>query len=234
MAAESKTYLLDICWTLYRSNTTFDFIDFITTDNGYRRRRQLRRCRLWRLIHHLVFRLTRRDRWREDAIRQLQGMRRDEIERLARLFVNNVLAEKKIEAVWQTIQDADNIVILSSTLEPIANAIARQLPVVPKKIYSTELSYHDDIATGQVLTDRLPQKLNSEQQPAPRSYIIITDNTSDLELIAKAEQAYIVTYHNQRRWQKLIADKISELKRHGTETIPPAHIHYLASHGTHE
>lgn len=96
-------------------------------------------------------------------------------------FVKIYLERRKIMESWNIIAGR-KIIIASGTIKPIADAVAEELGALA--VYSGDVFKRDII------------KNYSE-------YDIITDNISDLPLIQKANKAYIVTYNNESRWDKL-------------------------------
>lgn len=207
------THYYDICWTLYRSNTTFDFIDYVLLGDGdkptivrergakYSKIRKLRQIRLFRLANLCIFKLTRRDLWREYAIKQLAGLTQKQVEQLAGDFADNHLSKLKISKIWEKIQtDGDNY-LLSSTIEPIAKAVSQQIGNCPYK--ATTLEYEDDTLTGKICNDLLSCKISDDGMPSG-DYSICTDNLTDINLIVKAKEATIVTYDNKQRWLRLL------------------------------
>ena len=219
----NKNILVDICWTLYKSNTTQDFIDFVATDKSYRRWRRLQRSRTVRFLLHAYVRLTGIDPWRRYAVRQLRGMPREQLTIKAEEFVSG-LEQRKVEPVWQLFDNAQHIVLLSSTLDIVAQAVAGKLPREPEQVMASTLGFDGDMCTGEITSDRLTQKLTDSQAAKFRPYTIITDNISDLPLIAKSRQAYIVTYRNQWRWKRRLANM--NKSNHSITFIPSNGEHY--------
>lgn len=181
-----KPILTDICWTLYSSNTTFDFMDATIRDEGYRRLRRWSKNPIVRRLNILLLRLTRHDLIRERALRYLERQYSSkEIEQMAEHFVHEELATRKIKPAWDTIKGRE-VVLVSGTIPPIARAVAKEIGAT--KVYA------GDIFKQQV-------------QNAYAQYDILTDNLSDIELVRRAEQATIITYGNRKRWQQLLQNK---------------------------
>lgn len=176
-----RPIVVDICWTLYRSNTSFDFLDHVVQDPGYLRLRRLMRRPIVRKANLLLLHLTHRDLIRAMALRYLRPWSEDKIHQMAERFVATELETKRIEAVWSLLPERD-IILVSGTITPIAEAVGKRLGA--KKIYS------GDIFKQQALNEL-------------SDYDIVTDNLSDKELIRKAHHAYIVTYGNRARWEHL-------------------------------
>lgn len=176
-----RPIVVDICWTLYRSNTTFDFLDQVVQDSGYVRLRRWMRHPFIRRINLLLLKLFHHDILRARALRYMNQWSEEEICQKAEQFVHTQLETKRIEKVWNLLHERD-IIIVSGTIRPIAEAVARRLDA--KKIYSGDIFKKQALAE---LTD----------------FDIVTDNLSDKDLIRKAKHAYIVTYGNQDRWKRM-------------------------------
>ena len=201
MTTEKTTYT-DVCWTLFYSNTTFDFLDFLMPDVEYRKVQKMLRSRGWRLVNLIVYKLTGIDFLRKKAIRHLQGFTRKELMRKAEDFYNNYLLPRKIDEVW-TLQEGKKLTILSGTLDIIAETVAKHLNA--KKYYASTLTVDENgVCTGEY-KDLLLKK-NSIEELSP-AFDIYTDNLTDLPLVMKSENAVIVEYGNRNRWKKHLKDK---------------------------
>lgn len=180
-----RPILTDICWTLYRSNTTFDFLDATITAPGYHRLRRWSRNALIRRLNIVWLRLTGHDAIREKALRYLNVYSPEQVEVMADRFVREVLSEKKIQASWDTIADRE-VVLVSGTIPPIARAVARVIGT-------------DKVHAGDIFKRHI--------RHAYPYYDIITDNLTDIPLVRDAEEATIILYKNQSRWQKALQGK---------------------------
>jgi len=180
MTSGNYPIVADICWTLYRSNTTFDFLDYTIQDEGYIRLRRWMKKSMVRWANLLMLKLTHRDLLREKALLYLGKLSEEEIKKRAEDFVNIELEQKRILPVWEQIAGRE-VILVSGTIMPIAEAVGMRIGAT--KIYSNDIFKK---AALQELTD----------------YDIVTDNLLDEGLIRKAHHAYIVCYGNQDRWNK--------------------------------
>ena len=73
---ENRTVLIDICGTLFDSNTTLDFLDFLLCSRSYRLLRRMARSLPWRAFNRGFRRLTGRDPTREVLLRPLRAYTR--------------------------------------------------------------------------------------------------------------------------------------------------------------
>lgn len=205
--------LTDICWTLFYSNTTFDFLDYMIHTPGYRCIRRIGNSQSGHFLNLLCYKIFRIDLQRTLCIRYLRGYTRTELADKAEQFYCNFLSGKRIQKVWERLPE-QNIVLVSGTLDIIAETVARHMQA--EAYYASQLEYDQDICTGKLCNDFLRRK--AELVHTYPHYDVITDNTSDIRLVLHAEQAVIVVYQNKKRWERL------------TRHYP--HITYIYAHGT--
>lgn len=177
----ARPILVDICWTLYRSNTTFDFLDWFVSDAGYKRLRRFFGLCPVRLLNLLMVRLTHYDLQRHLALRYIRHIPEKEIQAHANEFVNHVLASRRIEEAWETVQGR-RVILASGTIPVIAQAVAQTI--------KAEKTFADSLFKEKV------------RKSIHEAYDILTDNLSDWPLVCGANHAYIVVYNNQNRWDK--------------------------------
>ena len=164
-----RPLLTDICWTLFYSNTTYDFLRI--------------KGNKW---NSLIYKLFGYDGIRSRAIRRFQTLSREEQLARAEQFYADYLAPRKIAETWTRI-DGRDIILVSQTMDIIAEVVAKH--VGAKQYFATQTK--SDLLTH--FTD----------------FDIITDNSSDLELIRHAHEATIITYNNRSRWEKLLPRDIN-------------------------
>lgn len=196
--AEQHYTLIDVCWTLFYSNTTFDFLDFAIKDKRYNRLRKFRTSWIGRKANLLIYKLFRYDWMRSRSVRYLAGMSRIELQDLAERFYQEYLIPRRIEQVWQQLPGT-NLVIVSGTLDIIAQTVSRHLGT--NRYHATEMVFTNDIFTGK-FNDRLLTKASAF--PHYDNYDIITDNLTDIDLVRKAQKATIVLYNNRHRWAAIL------------------------------
>lgn len=182
---EQRPILVDVCWTLYRSNTTFDFLDWLIHDPGYLRLRRWGRSRWGHRLVVGILRLTGHDVQRMLALRYLRPYSEKTISDKAQEFVDSVLSKRQIPASWDIIRGR-RVVLATGTMPFIAQVVAQQT--------NAETVYAGDIF-----------KHNIRNQYT--DYDILTDNISDIELVHGAQHAYIVVYNNEARWQQLLGNQ---------------------------
>lgn len=106
---EDRTILVDICWTLFYSNTTYDFLHI----RGNK-------------FNSLIYKLFGIDLVRSRAIRTFEQLPADEQQAQAERFYTDYLEPRKIIPVWQMIEGR-NIVLVSQTMDIIARTVAKHI-----------------------------------------------------------------------------------------------------------
>lgn len=201
--------LIDICGTLFFSNTTFDFLDFIVDNPRYRLLRRTMRCRPCRMINSVVYRIAHIDLFRRLALKNLKGINRNTLLLKADIFYDLHLASCRNKAVFNII---DNLrgqytpLLVSATIGPVAEVIGERENIAVA--VSSELGYHNGICTGRLATDRLHSKAAALTSLSimPPYGCIITDNPADAPIVRQSQKAYIVCYNNEQRWHHLLPD----------------------------
>ena len=182
--------LSDICWTLFSSNTTYDFLNI----RGSK-------------FNSLFFKLFGVDLARKRAVRKLKGLTRDELLAKAETFYSDFLEPRKINAVWETVNKYQkakgDLVLVSGTLDIIAQVVAKHIGA--KAFYATPLEFKNGICTGRYSDFLLRKKELLSQY---HNFDVITDNLIDMHLIRRAKKAIIITYNNRERWEKVLPEHI--------------------------
>lgn len=106
---EDRTILVDICWTLFYSNTTYDFLHI----RGNK-------------LNSLIYRLFGMDLVRSRAIWAFEQLPMDEQQAQVERFYTDYLLPRKITPVWQMIEGR-NIVLVSQTMDIIAKTVAKHI-----------------------------------------------------------------------------------------------------------
>lgn len=133
----NRTILVDICWTLFYSNTTYDFLHI----KGNR-------------FNSLLYKLFGCDIVRSRAIRKFQHLPQAEQVARAEQFYTDYLVPRKIEPVWQLIK-GKSIVLVSQTMDIIAQMVAKH--VGAQKYYAIQhkeevLAHYTDF---DIITDNI-------------------------------------------------------------------------------
>lgn len=207
----SKVSIFDICGTLYRSNTTFDFLDYYLNDSKlYHIYRILYRCLLWRLFNKFTKHTIQYDITRSIAIYFLKGHSKKELLKAAQSFYNLELQKKENKRVIELLyklnsNNKNQVIIASATLDFIAETIATNLNC--KIYYSTTLSYKNEICKGTIRNDLLGKKMNvlSHHKPFENVY---TDDITDCPVLSLSKNKYIIVYPRTiNKWKNIVKNK---------------------------
>ncbi len=204
-------YIVDICDTLYYSNTTYDFVSFFL--------RSKNRTRYW-LFHLICSRkspvfyclivvsaISRQDIHKKMVLCLLKGFDRKTLYEGASLFYFGYLKEQEVKPVHKMVRTAMEtgieICLVSATIDPVAQVIARELKV---NYLSSVLQYTDDICQGYLQKDLTGIKENAvRERYAGKQLIVITDNYSDYTLVLNAHKSFVVIHNKkeEEKWKKL-------------------------------
>ncbi len=159
---ENRTVLIDICGTLFDSNTTLDFLDFLLCSRSYRLLRRMARSLPWRAFNRGFRRLTGRDPTREMLCATCGATRGRSWRRPPKPSTINVPRRPDPPARLQEIVAEVKAAgyepcLASATLDCIARTVARRWGI--GRCCSSELDYDGDRCTGRLRRDLLGRKL---------------------------------------------------------------------------
>lgn len=175
-SSTSRLLLVDLCGTLYDSNTTFDFLHyFLSGDAAYRRFESDSKNNL----HRLVNRLMPGDVRRRKAISFLNGYSRQTLLDAASAFLHTIPAIGDVQRyVDEMGENFDRRILLSSSLDFIVEAACRHLGFHDYR--ATRLGYAGEVCEGRIETDLLGAKQDLiRQEFAGDECVMITDNVED-------------------------------------------------------
>lgn len=209
-----KIILLDICGTIYRSNTTFDFLDYFFANNiWYKLFRFLFQSRPVKLVNKIIAALCKCDFIRYFSVKFLKGYDEQDILQKAAYFCKEILENKKqnkiIEIINQNINQQNHIIIVSATLDCVAVQVAKTFGI--NDYYASELEYRDNICTGKIKNDLLDCKLVKIQEKGimPPFELTISDNFTDIELMKHSKYSCIISRtKRKRKWEKILKRNI--------------------------
>lgn len=206
-----ECFLIDICGTIYRSNTTFDFMAFhFSAEPWFRRFQRVRKCRYISAINSKIQYYFGIDIIRYVLIRHLKGYSRTELSLMVETFYNDFLKcrinKQVIEIIEKKRKEGYKLVIVSATLDCISKEIANRLNIPMQ--FSSTLSYNSKgICNGFLQQDILGNKGKSLQSigMVGRFEGIITDNYSDLDIIKLSRYVYLIQNENRNFfWPSLV------------------------------
>lgn len=144
-----------------------------------------------KVINKLSIKFFDYDMIRVLHIKSLKDINVQILEKDANDFVEQYLENKKIKEVHDILKNYDNedVILVSATIDIIANAIAHKLGGL--KYISTILEYKEDKCLGKIKDDLLGNKQHYFKNQEIE--FIITDNKSDLPLCQMAKEVVIVS-----------------------------------------
>ena len=215
---KSKLVVCDICDTLYRSNTTFDFLDFVASKNVAKKFwLNLIRSKFSPFFYVLTTATVvfKTDFGRVMALRLLAGRSSVEIYTLAKEFYENFLVQRsnaKIFAVLKKEQEHGVVILVSSSIDPVVEVIAEKNRM---DFICSTLEVKKGIITGRIHRDLTGRKhlvvKDKMEKERLNDLLVITDNRSDWELVKMAGQRIVVVQSENQKtyWNDLHPDFIS-------------------------
>ena len=180
--------IIDVCGTLYASNTTFDYIDFVMQSASLKKRvvHYILQLRITKLILITIGKIVKIDIYRYLYIHLLKGCSKDKLELYASRFYHEYLQKKRIQFSFDILDSIDNkkysIILCSASLDIIIEKISHNIGY---KYHATKLEFVSNICTGKIHTDLLGAKhLLFKNEDL---YLVMTDNLSDYLLVQQAK-----------------------------------------------
>lgn len=219
MTHRPRILAVDVCGTLYDTNTTTGLVTFHHARRGHRWRHglleTLSRPRTGLRTGLILFaRLTGYDLHRALVLFSLRGEPVSTLNASAVRYVTDTLPALAISAtharVAQMRADGWQPVLMSNALAPVIAEIARQLDL---PFVASQPETRSGRLTGRLAVDLTGQKrkmlevfLNHPLDQA--QFAVITDNRSDRDLIAVANPAVLVAARTPRRWMRRLNAEI--------------------------
>lgn len=202
--------IFDVCGTLYRSNTTFDFLEFYWREKNDRVLRlffTLSGTMLGKAVWVILSNVYDRDLFRRLAVRTLFGERINDVDDAAKRFVKIVLSSKARSEVLHILDiqrsEGAEIVLLSASLCPVVRAIASELKI--ERYYCSSLEVKDDRFSGYFLDDVRGRKKEIFLKEISDSveFVFVTDNKEDLSLLEYSSSPYVVVRRKHKKFWKV-------------------------------
>jgi phosphoserine phosphatase len=217
---EQSVILVDICGTLFNSNTTFDFLDYyFDCHKTYHYFRLFTKTVVWKSFNLCLLKGFGIDLTRILAIRRLKGFTKNELSEMANHFYSNYLMSRKIQPVFQLLElyksEGRTIILVSATMDFIADEVAQRTEI--ETSYSTVLQYDKGgRCKGKISMDLLGRKFVSlkGKQLNPPYAVVITDHLSDIDIVKNAFHSILITTSKTEvKWNRLLlANKIDKYK----------------------
>lgn len=199
-----KLAIFDICNTLYRSNTTYDFLLFYFKRNNRKKYTKFKRNFsipakvLWKALG--VF--GRNKTVRSYLINFIKDEPVEQVAREADCFVSEVLEHRKIKYTHDALKKLKKtdctIFLMSASIEPVVQAIAENLEI--KTFMASTLVKSNGTYLGKLRND-----LEGKKDKVLTSLIdlkrfekieVFSDNIEDLQLLQLADNAHVMTTEN--------------------------------------
>lgn len=207
------TYVVDVCGTLVREDTTLGLVRHHLSRSRHRRMRYrffqaltARRSPV-RLGLILAEKLSSRHLLKHLAIRLLADDSLEALNRSAADYAQALLSRKRVGSVWPLLEaplKSGRVVLASASLEPVVSALAT---AVGAGYVASALQQRDGVLTGRYARDLTGQKERALAEKFGPSLLagrmcVITDNLSDRRLVARATRAYVVLHAaaHRARW----------------------------------
>lgn len=186
-----KEVIFDVCWTMYKSNTTFDYIRFVYQAKKNKSFRLIiLNFKITKLLILFLGKIVGRDIYRELFVGLLRGFSRKDLNILSEKFYLEFLEEKKIGYTFDLFNKIDpkEIILCSASLDVVVAQIANELKV---DFFASELEFKKEVCTGRIIKDLLGKKDSILENK--KIELVITDNLSDLNLVKKSSKSIILS-----------------------------------------
>lgn len=207
-------FLIDICGTIFNSNTTFDFLKFyFSKKNWYKILIMIRKIKILIIINAIFMRLFQIDLLRYWALTHLKGYTKEQLCSMSDIFYKEYLTKRtNIEAteiIEKMKRENKELILVSATLDCIACAVSKNMNI--PCVFSSKLAFKNNKCLGRLQQDLLANKLNAlvDNKINPPYWGIITDNYSDMALIKKSQHVFLVQYSNKKNYWNHLSDKLN-------------------------
>lgn len=207
-------YLFDICGTLYKSNTTYDFIGYYLKKHN--RIKYLYYKSLFSLPAKIFFKilnlLGKNEGVRKFIVGFIAGADKRELDAASADFIKDFLSQKKIDVTHEMLksktENNERVVLVSASVDPVVKAIAQHLGVA--EYCSTILEYDEGTATGRILFDleksKLKYLLDNQIVSENQNMAVFTDSFADLDIALVSYECTIICSANDRqKWRKILS-----------------------------
>ncbi|MES2941755.1 MAG: haloacid dehalogenase-like hydrolase [Pseudomonadota bacterium] len=211
-------YVVDVCGTLVRDDTTLGLLHHHFARDGNRRFRYMLFCAMTarrsplRLTFAVLEKLTGHHLLKHAAVWLLAGDQVNSLDQSAAEYAARLLAYRRVGSVWPLLDgpvQAHRVILASASVEPVVAALASTMGV---RHVASRLGQEAGILTGRYVNDLTGRKEQALIEKYGRDVLAgqvcaISDNFSDRPLLEKATQAYVVLHResHRQRWQGLNA-----------------------------
>ncbi|EPZ2423116.1 hypothetical protein ACXLRA_001713 [Vibrio vulnificus] len=194
-----KILYLDVCGTLFDSNTTFDFLEFYFKGHKKYLVLFMRKFFICKILNKMFLNIFQIDMIRMIAVYLLRGESKLDLKVNAKVFISGL---KKNQSIFDYIEDnysnVDDIYLLSASLDFIVEEVC--LFFNYSGYFSTTLFYDsNEICLGSISNDLLLSKSSIIKEHGDNSYkIFISDNFSDV-IAAKYVNEFVPVVSKKHR-----------------------------------
>lgn len=200
-----KIAVFDICDTLYKCNTTYKYIEFITERRGFFPQDYII-FKLFNKVFNIVFSI---DIIRNYNIKRLKGYKEKMLKDKAKEFVSKIDRNESIFELLNKFKRNDfEVILLSATVDPVAESIGEC--VGAKRVYSSELNFSSkNICDGTIGRDLLGNKKDTmyELSLVSNELVFVTDNKSDSSCIELCDEFIAVVPSGRKKNYEFWKDK---------------------------
>ena len=207
-------FLIDICGTIFNSNTTFDFLKFyFSKKHWYKILIMIRKIKILIIINAIFMRLVQIDLLRYWALTHLKGYTKEQLSSMSDIFYKEYLTKRTNKEATEIIErmkrENKELILVSATLDCIAFAVSKNMNI--PCVFSSKLAFKNNKCLGRLQHDLLTNKLNVlvDNKINPPYWGIITDNYSDMALIKKSQHVFLIQYSNKKNYWKHLSDKLN-------------------------
>jgi HAD superfamily phosphoserine phosphatase-like hydrolase len=207
-------FLIDICGTIFNSNTTFDFLKFyFSKKHWYKILIMIRKIKILIIINAIFMRLFQIDLLRYWALTHLKGYTKEQLSSMSDIFYKKYLTKRTNKEATEIIErmkrENKELILVSATLDCIAFAVSKNMNI--PCVFSSKLAFKNNKCLGRLQHDLLANKPNVlvDNKINPPYWGIITDNYSDMALIKKSQHVFLIQYSNKKNYWKHLSDKLN-------------------------
>jgi HAD superfamily phosphoserine phosphatase-like hydrolase len=213
-----KIAIFDVCDTLYRVNTTFQFLDeFFKKKKLFRIYKKISNSFFLKSLNYLIYKSSDLDLVRIVGTLFLKGFKVEEIKKFTHNFVYKTLSSQINEIIFEKIRDYKDrgykIILMSGSYDFIIKEVADYFDI--SEYYASKLKIIDGFYTGQFERDILmnKKKLLIKKFGKIDYLSVISNNKSDADLMHFADEAFAIC--NKKRdlkfWSKFPKIKCIEM-----------------------
>lgn len=207
-------FLIDICGTIFNSNTTFDFLKFyFSKKHWYKILIMIRKIKILIIINAIFMRLFQIDLLRYWALTHLKGYTKEQLSSMSDIFYKEYLTKRTNKEATEIIErmkrENKELILVSATLDCIAFAVSKNMNI--PCVFSSKLAFKNNKCLGRLQHDLLANKPNVlvDNKINPPYWGIITDNYSDMALIKKSQHVFLIQYSNKKNYWNHLSDKLN-------------------------